>query len=105
MIGHSTSLVERYCRLTGIKQENLRTVKTPSVDDHEISPSDLENTGSLAVEAHSLVATALYTARIARPDTYYAVNVLAREITKWNRACDKRLHRLMCYIHHTSHLC
>ena len=26
---------------------------------------------------------------------------LAREVTKWNKACDKRLHRLVSYLHHT----
>ena len=30
----------------------------------------------------------------------YAVNALAREVTRWNVACDKRLHRLISYIHH-----
>ena len=24
-----------------------------------------------------------------------------RQVTKWTRACDKQLHRLMRYIHHT----
>ena len=30
------------------------------------------------------------------------MNKLARAITKWTRACDKRLARLISYIHHTS---
>ena len=29
------------------------------------------------------------------------VNELARSITKWTKACDKRLNRLISYIHHT----
>ena len=29
------------------------------------------------------------------------VNKLARSITKWTKACDKRLNRLISYIHHT----
>ena len=29
------------------------------------------------------------------------MNKLARSITKWTKACDKRLSRLMSYIHHT----
>ena len=29
------------------------------------------------------------------------MNKLARSITKWTKACDKRLHRLISYIHHT----
>ena len=30
-----------------------------------------------------------------------SVNKLARSITKWTKACDKRLNRLISYIHHT----
>ena len=39
--------------------------------------------------------------RIARPDILWSVNKLARSITKWTKACDKRLNRLISYIHHT----
>ena len=38
--------------------------------------------------------------RIGRPDILWSVNKLARSITKWTKACDKRLCRLMSYIHH-----
>ena len=43
----------------------------------------------------------LYLARIERPDILWSVNKLARSITKWTKACDKRLNRLISYIHHT----
>ena len=43
----------------------------------------------------------LYLARIGRPDIQWSVNKLARSITKWTKACDKRLNRLISYIHHT----
>ena len=32
----------------------------------------------------------------------WSVDKLARAITKWTRACDKRLARLISYVHHTS---
>ena len=38
--------------------------------------------------------------RLARPELYWAVNSLAREVTRWTVACDRRLHRLISYIHH-----
>ena len=44
----------------------------------------------------------LYLARIGRPDILWSVNKLARSITKWTKACDKRLNRLISYTHHTS---
>ena len=39
-------------------------------------------------------------ARIGRPDILWSVNKLARSITKWTKAWDKRLNRLNSYIHH-----
>ena len=33
---------------------------------------------------------------------FWSVNKLARSITKWTKACDKRLNRFISYIHHTS---
>ena len=47
-----------------------------------------------------IVLKCLYLARIGRPDILWSVNKLARAITKWTRACDKRLARLISYIHH-----
>ena len=43
----------------------------------------------------------LLLARIGRPDILWSVNKLPRSITKWTKACDKRLCRLMSYIDHT----
>ena len=34
----------------------------------------------------------------------WSVNKLARSITKWTKACDKRLNRLISYIHHTNNI-
>ena len=41
-------------------------------------------------------------APIGRPDIPWSVNKLARSITEWTKACDKRLSRLISYIHQTS---
>ena len=41
-------------------------------------------------------------ARIGRPDIQWPVNKLVRLITKWTKACDKLLNRLISYIHHTN---
>ena len=46
-----------------------------------------------------IVLKCLYMTRLARPELYWAVNTLAREVTKWTVACDKRLHRLISFIH------
>ena len=44
----------------------------------------------------------LYAARIARFDLLRAINVLARNVTKWTVADDAKLHHLMCYVHHSA---
>ena len=36
---------------------------------------------------------------VSRPDILWSVNNLARAITKWSNACDRRLVRLISYIH------
>ena len=43
----------------------------------------------------------LKVARIGRPDILWSVNKLARSITKWTKACDKRPNRLISKTHHT----
>ena len=42
----------------------------------------------------------LYAARMCRYDLLFAVCSLARCITKWTRACDRKMLRLVSYIHH-----
>ena len=53
------------------------------------------------IHALKLSLKCLYLARTGRPDILWSVNKLARSITKWTTACDKRLNRLISYIHHT----
>ena len=43
----------------------------------------------------------LHGARTCRWDLLHSINTLAREVTKWNKKCDIRLHKLMCYIRGT----
>ena len=48
-----------------------------------------------------IVLKCLYLARIGRLDILWSVSKLARSITKWTKACDKRLNRWISYVHHT----
>ena len=43
----------------------------------------------------------LYGARMGRYDLIRPVQALARLIAKWNHLCDRKLHRLVCYINST----
>ena len=61
----------------------------------------MKSVGELSQVCSQIVLKCLYFARIGRPDILWSVNKLARSITKWTRACDKRLNRLISKIHHT----
>jgi len=74
---------------------------TPGMDDHLLKPEDFEQPGNLSTDAAKIIMKALYGARLVRFELLWPICSSAREVSKWTRACDKRLHRLMCYIHHT----
>ena len=60
-----------------------------------------EGRGRLAPVAARILTNILYSARNARPDILKAVSYLACFFTCWTSMCDRRLHRLICYIHPT----
>ena len=74
---------------------------TPCLDDSQIPLNDHEIQGSLHAECSKIVLKFLWTARLTRPDIFWTVNLLAKNVTKWTKACDKRLFRLVCYVEHT----
>ena len=61
----------------------------------------MNSVGGLSQVCSQNVLKRFSLARIRRPDIPRSVNKLARSITKWTKACDRRLHRLISYIHHT----
>ena len=48
-----------------------------------------------------IVLKCLYLARIGRPDILWSFSKFARPATKWTQACNRRLARLISFIHHT----
>ena len=46
----------------------------------------------------------LHTARILRFDLLWTIAHLARMVAKWTKACDRKLHRLVSYLHHHQHI-
>ena len=63
---------------------------------------ELESVGELSQECSQIVLKCWYVARIGRPDILRSVNKLARAVAKWTQACDRRLARLISYIHYTN---
>ena len=55
--------------------------------------------GILAPLACAVLMKFLYGARLARWDLLRAIGLLASRVTKCSGACDKALHRLVCYAH------
>ena len=104
MQGHTEASVQRYLELSGKHQSTLHPVATPCMDDHLLDPADDDTKCVLKEESAKIMLKAPYLARYNRIDLLWAVNALAREVTKWTVNCDKRLHRLVCYMHFTSHL-
>ena len=98
--GHAKKCVERHCELTNKTTQQLYKVTTTCFDDHQFK-EELGSVGELPQVLSQIVMKCLYLARIGRPDILWSVNKLAPAITKWTRACDKCLARLIPYIQHT----
>ena len=101
MVGHAKKCVERYCELANKTTQQLYKVSTPCIDDHHFKEEEMKSVGELSSTCSQIVLKCFFLARIGRPDILWSVNKLARSITKWTKACDKRLNRLISYIHHT----
>ena len=100
MFGFHSHVVEAYCEHAGVKQESLRKAATPGLDDHQLKPEDFETEGHLSLDATEIIMKALFGARLLRYELLWPICSSAMLITKWTRACDKRLRRLISYIHH-----
>ena len=101
MEGHAKKCVERYGELANRTTQQLHKVSAPCIDDHHFKEEELKSVGELSQVCSQIVLKCLYLARIGRPDILWSVNKHARSITKWTKACDKRLSRFISYIHHT----
>ena len=102
MAGHAKKCVERYRELANRTTQQLYKVSTPCIDDHHVKEEEMKSVGELSHVCSQIVLKCLcWQELIGRPDIPWSVNKLARSITKWTKACDKRLNRLISYIHYT----
>ena len=74
--------------------QEIYKVSTPCIDNHHFKEEELKSVGELSKVCSQIVLKCLYL-------ILWSVNKLARSIKKWTKACDKRLCRLISYIHHT----
>ena len=71
---------------------------------HRRRPPPSPDEGRLQPIAAKVLMTFLYAARLCRFDLLRAACHLATFVTKWTSECDRKLHRLVCYIHSSKHL-
>ena len=69
--------------------------------DHQFKEEENGSVGELSTVCSQIVLKCSYLALIGSPDFLWSVNKDARAVTKWTKACDKRLACLISYIHHT----
>ena len=95
MEGHAKKCVERYCELANKSTQQLYKVATPCMDDHQFREEEIGSVGDLSTVCSHIVLKCFFWAHIGRPDILWSVNKVARAVTKWTKACDKRLARLI----------
>ena len=93
MEGHAKKCLERYCELANKTTQQLHKVATPCIDDHQFKEEEKGSVEELCKVCSQIVLKCLYLARVGRLDILWSVNKLARAVTKWTKACDKRLAR------------
>ena len=75
----------------------------PKVQRVQFDAARAPEEGQLQPIAARVLMKVLYAARMCRFDLMRAVCVLATRITRWDSSCDRRLHRLMSYVHSSLH--
>ena len=101
MEGQAKKCVECHCELANRTTQQLYKVSTPCIDDHHFKAEESKSVGELSKVCSQMVLKCFYLARIGTLDILWSLNKFERSITKWTIACDKRLNRLISYIHHT----
>ncbi len=95
MSGYLTQSVASFRELANHSKPFL-AAPTPYLVEERII--DDEKQGLLASVAQSILPKLLYAARLARPDIVLAINLLSRNLTKWNSFHDRSLMRLVAYV-------
>ena len=91
MESHAKKCVGKILRTCERKRLNSYTKSQLHVfDEHQFKEEEIGSVGESSNGCLQNVLKCLNLARIGRPGILWSVNKLARAITKWTRACDKR---------------
>ena len=100
MKGFFEQVIETYEKLVKANggTPKFKACPFPSIDDHQIAPEEFEETGMLAKDSAKVVMKALYGCRYVRFDLLWPVGDCARHTSKWSKAYDRRLEKLIGHI-------
>lgn len=91
MKGFMEQCVERHVELPKIPRERLTFAAAPSLDEKELRGADYDNLGELSTIAAKVLMNILFAARMSRHDLLQPATSLAREVSRWTLACDKKV--------------
>jgi hypothetical protein len=94
MSDYSANLCKKFQEELG---RDLRKVSTPYLTDAEWS-QDCEDTGKFSDSCSSHVASALFLARVGRPDLSTPVQRLCTKVSRWTTVEDSALVRMVSYL-------
>lgn len=100
-VHHLLAAADEYMR--EIKVKSLKWVPSPFIDD-KFDQSSAKR-GEQTDSALSRLTKILYMGRLCRGDVQTTITFLVRRVHFWSLNEDRRLLRLMSYIHHHAELC
>jgi hypothetical protein len=104
MIGYIESVVTEFKSLMKIRGE-LRFEVVPEFEENYRGLDRYEEEpGFLEESCRRFVGKILYLARAVRFDVLHAICLLARVVSKWTKASDMRMLRLVSYLYHSRHV-
>jgi hypothetical protein len=100
MADYMRQACEVYTEKTGLSLKAADSPFAPELPDAQLQEL-LAKPGRYQQHSASVLMKLLYAARMAAPWLSVAIQRLARQIHRWTAECDRRLHRLYCYVHST----
>ena len=92
-------MLQQVSRNHGRKGFQESTDPLSYLEEATLPLDDYDTQGALQHCAAKLIMKAYWLARLNRPDLLRALNELSRRITRWSRNDDRKLHRVMAYLH------
>ena len=102
MEGQAKKRVERNCEMANTKTQQLYKVETPCLDVHQFKEEENGIRWRMSKVCSQILLKCLHLARIGRRYFMVREQTCSCHHKMDPRACDKRLSRLISYVHHTS---